>query len=223
MKKQIIIVDDLEPILEDIEYTIQQTNSLAVVGKATSGKSAIELAKEITFDLMLLDVEMEDATAGIKAAREVIQMKPHSQVAFLSAHDNTEIVLSAMATGAVDYIVKGQSDAELIRHIECILDGQPELDNQIQKMLLTDYKRLRNAESQLLSIMNKIKRLTTAETEIVGLLLLGKSQRQISEVRHVELVTIKTQISSILRKFEVEKSKQFIKLIRDLDLQNLFM
>lgn len=223
MKKQIIIVDDLEPILEDIEYTIQQTKSLTVVGKATSGKSAIELAKEISFDLMLLDVEMEDATAGIKAAREIIQMKPNSSVAFLSAHDNTEIVLSAMATGAVDYIVKGRSDTELIRHIECILDGQPELDNQIQKMLLTDYKRLRNAEGQLLSIMNKIKRLTTAETEIVGLLLLGKSQRQISEARHVELVTIKTQISSILRKFEVEKSKQFIKLIRDLDLQNLFM
>lgn len=223
MKKRIIIVDDLEPILEDIEYTIEQTNSLTVVGKATSGKYAIELAKEIPFDLMLLDVEMEDATAGIKAAREIIQTNPHSQVAFLSAHDNTEIVLSAMATGAVDYIVKGGSDTELIRHIECILNGKPELDNQIQKMLLTDYKRLRNAESQLLSVMNKIKRLTTAETEIVGLLLLGKSQRQIAEVRHVELVTIKTQISSILRKFEVEKSKQFIKLITDLDLQNLFV
>ena len=70
--------------------------------------------------------------------------------------------------------------------------------------------------------MNKIKRLTTAETEIIQLLLAGESQKQIAEIRHVELVTIKTQITSILRKFDVKKSKQIIKLIKELELQNLF-
>mgnify|MGYP003612977996 FL=1 len=127
-----------------------------------------------------------------------------------------------MATGAVDYIVKGVPNEELIRHIKGILNQQPELDNKIQQMLLTEFKRLRHAESQLVSVMNKIKRLTTAETEIIQLLLAGESQKQIAEIRHVELVTIKTQITSILRKFDVKKSKQIIKLIKELELQNLF-
>ncbi len=222
MPYRIIIVDDLIPILEDLEYTIQEEPSFSIVGKATSGKEAIELAKEIPFDLLLMDIEMEDATAGIKATREIIHENPSAIIAFFSAHDTSETVLSAMATGAVDYIVKGVPNEELIRHIKGILNQQPELDNKIQQMLLTEFKRLRHAESQLVSVMNKIKRLTTAETEIIQLLLAGESQKQIAEIRHVELVTIKTQITSILRKFDVKKSKQIIKLIKELELQNLF-
>lgn len=220
--KRLVIIDDLKPLLNELEYTIQSVDCLQVVAKGMSGKEAIEIAKETAFDLMLLDIEMEDATAGIKAAREIINENPLAQVAFLSAHDTKETILSAMSTGAIDYIVKGLSDESLIEQIHLILAGRPALDNRIQNLLLHEYKRLRNAEHQLLDVMNKIKKLTTAETEIIHLLLLGKSQRQIAETRHVELVTIKTQISSILRKFEEKKSKKVIKLIKDLDLQNLF-
>lgn len=222
MVRKMIIVDDLEPILDDLEYTIGTTNTLQVVAKGTSGREAVELAQRHDFDLMLIDIEMEDAHAGIRAVREIISQKPDAQIAFLTAHDTKETILAAMATGAVDYIVKGIRDEELINHIEMILKGEPELDNRVQRLLLTEYKRLIHSEEELRTVMNKIKRLTIAETEIIGLLLLGKTRQQIAELRHVELVTIKTQISSILKKFEVNKSKKIIRLINDLKLENLF-
>lgn len=222
MVRKMIIVDDLEPILDDLEYTIGTTNTLQVVAKGTSGREAVELAQRHDFDLMLIDIEMEDAHAGIRAVREIISQKPDAQIAFLTAHDTKETILAAMATGAVDYIVKGIRDEELINHIEMILKGEPELDNRVQRLLLTEYKRLTHSEEELRTVMNKIKRLTIAETEIIGLLLLGKTRQQIAELRHVELVTIKTQISSILKKFEVNKSKKIIRLINDLKLENLF-
>lgn len=222
MVRKMIIVDDLEPILDDLEYTIGTTDTLQVVAKGTSGREAVELAQRHDFDLMLIDIEMEDAHAGIRAVREIISQKPDAQIAFLTAHDTKETILAAMATGAVDYIVKGIRDEELINHIEMILKGEPELDNRVQRLLLTEYKRLIHSEEELRTVMNKIKRLTIAETEIIGLLLLGKTRQQIAELRHVELVTIKTQISSILKKFEVNKSKKIIRLINDLKLENLF-
>ena len=219
-----ILIIDNEPALRS--GLRQLVNSIGKpedqVEEAEGVMTGLDKISDFDPDLVFLDIEMEDATAGIKATREIIHENPSAIIAFFSAHDTSETVLSAMATGAVDYIVKGVPNEELIRHIKGILNQQPELDNKIQQMLLTEFKRLRHAESQLVSVMNNIKRLTTAETEIIQLLLAGESQKQIAEIRHVELVTIKTQITSILRKFDVKKSKQIIKLIKELELQNLF-
>lgn len=220
---KIIIVDDLRPLVEELEVTVSSLPNMEVIGTARNGKDAISLSKKLDFDLMLLDIEMEDSLAGIKAAREILQEKPSANIAFLTAHDNKDTVLAAMATGAIDFIVKGLPEKELIEKIKKIASGKPELDNKIQVMLLAEYKRLRNSEKRIMETMNKIKRLTNAETELVGYLLEGKSQRQISQIRHVELVTIKTQISSILRKFEVKRSREIVILIKELDLQNLFV
>lgn len=223
MKVKVIIVDDLKPIVDDLEIIVNQIPGMHVVGNALSGKDAILLSKQIKFDLMLIDIEMEDSSAGIKAAREIIQNNPDATIAFLTAHENKDTVLAAMATGAVDYIVKGLPEKEFVRRIKKIVSGKPELDNSIQYMLLNEYKRLRNSRTRVMEAMNKIKRLTNAETELIGYLLLGKTQRQIAQIRHVELVTIKTQITSILKKFDVKKSKDIVKMIKELDLQNLFL
>lgn len=219
---RIIIVDDLKPLVEELELIVHSIPDMEVIATAGSGQEALALSRETDFDLMLLDIEMEDSLAGIKAAREIIQEKAEANIAFLTAHDNKDMILAAMATGAIDYIVKGLPDKELVDKIKKIALGTPELDNKIQAMLLNEYKRLRNSERKIMATMNKIKRLTNAETELVGYLLEGKSQRQISQVRHVELVTIKTQISSILKKFEVKRSRDIVNLIKELDLQNLF-
>lgn len=220
---RIIIVDDLKPLVEELELIVHSIPDMEVIGTAGSGQEALALSRETDFDLMLLDIEMEDSSAGVKAAREIIHEKPKANIAFLTAHDNKDMILAAMATGAIDYIVKGLPDDKLIDKIKKIASGTPELDNKIQALLLNEYKRLRNTERGIMETMNKIKRLTNAETELVGYLLEGKSQRQISQVRHVELVTIKTQISSIIKKFEVKRSRDIVNLIKELDLQNLFI
>ncbi len=217
------MADDLQPITEEYTYLLEKTGKLKVVGVATTGKEMVELGLKTKYDLALIDIEMADATDGIRAARELVQKKPEGKVAFLTSHNSKETILAAMATGAVDYVVKGIPDEQFIQHIFQIINGNPTLDQSVQQLLLSEYQRLRNTENVLLNTVSIIKQLTNAETELIGYLLEGKTQKQIAQIRHVELVTVKAQTSSIIRKFGVTKTKQIVKLIKDLEIESLFL
>ena len=179
-----------------------------MVGSAASGKEIEALAAETDFDLILMDIEMETTTAGIHATEHILEKKPETKVLFLTAHETDNMILTSMGAGAVDYIVKGCDDAELFRHIRSAYAGQPLLDGKIQNLLLKEYSRLRTSERSLLFFISTVSQLTAAERELVRLLL--------------EVVTVKTQIKSLLHKFGCTRTKEVVNTIRELNVTHLF-
>ena len=182
----------------------------------------MELAGKADFSLALLDIEMETTTAGIRAAEKLLDELPGLTVIFLTAHETENMILTSMGAGAVDYIVKGCSDEELLSHIRAAAAGHPMLDAKIQNMVLKEYTRLRASEKSLLFFINSVGKLTSAERSLVRLLLDGKKVREIAEIRCVEVVTVKTQIKGLLRKFGCARTKDIVELIRELGVAHLF-
>ena len=86
-----------------------------MVGEAASGAELTALAERVPFDLALVDVEMETTTAGVRAAEQILQRKPDALILFLTAHETESMILTSMGAGAVDYIVKGCTEEELLR------------------------------------------------------------------------------------------------------------
>ena len=95
-------------------------------------------------------------------------------------------------------------------------------DERVQNLLMKEYTRLRRSERSLLFFITAISQLTTAERELVRLLLEGKKIREIAAARCVEVVTVKTQIKSLLRKFGCTRTREIIDLIQELDVAHLF-
>ena len=89
-------------------------------------------------------------------------------------------------------------------------------------MLLKEYSRLRSSEKSLLFFINSVSKLTAAERELVRLLLEDKKVKEIAALRCVELVTVKTQIKSLLRKFGCSRTKEIVETIRELNVAHLF-
>lgn len=87
---------------------------------------------------------------------------------------------------------------------------------------MNEYKRLQRSEKSLLFFINNVSQLTAAERELVRLLLEEKKVKEIAAIRCVEVITVKTQIKSLLRKFGCSRSKEIVQLIRELNLQHLF-
>ena len=106
-KTKILIADDFELLREDLRELINLQPDMKVVGVASSGKEIVELAKKTEFDLILMDIEMEQTNAGILAAERIKQEKPESEIIFLTAHETKEMIVTAMGVGAADYLVKG--------------------------------------------------------------------------------------------------------------------
>ena len=219
---KILIADDFELLREDLCDTLGAQADMEVVGAAQSGAQVEEMAARLDFDVLLIDIEMENTTAGIRAAENILAEKPDTIVIFLTAHETENMILTSMGAGAVDYIVKGCPDDELLMHIRSAAAGRPMLDAKIQNMLLKEYSRLRSSEKSLLFFINSVSKLTAAERELVRLLLEDKKVKEIAELRCVELVTVKTQIKSLLRKFGCSRTREIVETIRELNVAHLF-
>ena len=219
---RILVAEDFDLLREDLCDVLEQQEDMTVAGSAASGREIVELARTADFDILLMDIEMETTTAGIHAAEEILESHPDVMVIFLTAHETEDMILTSMGAGAVDYIVKGCPDEELLLHIRSAVAGRPMLDAKIQNMLLKEYYRLRSSEKSLLFFINSVSKLTAAERELVRLLLEDKKLKEIASLRCVELVTVKTQIKSLLRKFGCSRTKEIVETIRELNVAHLF-
>lgn len=219
---KILIAEDFPIIREDLKEKLEKDEELAVIGCASSGKEIEELALSMDADIILMDIEMETVDAGVNAASRIRDEKPEQKIIYLTAHETEKMIILAMGTGAVDYIVKGEPIEQIIHHIKSAYRGRPVMDARIQETIMNEYQRLQRSEQSLLFFINKVAQLTTAERELVKLLLEDKKVKEIAQIRCVEMITVKTQIKSLLRKFGCSRSKEIVKMIRDLNLSHLF-
>jgi len=157
---RILIAEDFDLLREDVRETLGRQPDMEVVGEAATGDGLVRLAESVDFDLALVDIEMETTTAGIKAAEQILAAHPQALILFLTAHETENMILMSMGAGAVDYIVKGCSEEELLRHIRCAYAGEPLLDARVQHTVLKEYSRLRRSERSLLFFINNVSQLT---------------------------------------------------------------
>lgn len=222
MSIRILVAEDFDLLREDMCEVLSLQPDFQVVGSAASGAEAVELAARVPYDILLMDIEMEQVNAGILAAEKIRDADPAARIIFLTAHETENIVTVAMATGAVDYVVKGGKDEELFRHIRLAYEGRPALDPDIQGIVMREYSRLRRSESNLLFFINNIARLTPTERELVRYLLQDLSVKEIAAVRCVEPGTVKAQIKSLRAKFGCSRTHEIVDMIRGLNISHLF-
>ena len=218
----ILIADDFDLLRQDMTELINAQPDMQVVGQASTGAGLVELAKNVKSDMILMDIEMENVSAGIQAAEAVRELDPDRMILYLPAHDTDRMILTAMGTGAVDYSVKGADAQTVLAHIRAAAAGRPMLDAKIQATVMREYSRLRRSEQSLLFFINNVSQLTATERELVRLLLQDKKVRDIAAARCVEVVTVKTQIKGLLHKFGCTRTKEVVELIRQLNISHLF-
>ena len=221
-KIRILIADDFVYLREDLTELINNQEDMEVVGEAESGSEIIELAEKTDYDIILMDIEMEQTNAGILATEKIRDKNPDACIIFLTAHETKEMIVTAMGAGAVDYVVKGVEDEALLMHIRNAYEGNPVMQSRVRDTVMQEYARLQRSERSLLFFINCISNLTGAERELVKLLLQGSKVSEIADIRRVENSTVKTQIKSLLRKFGCSRSKEVVSLIEELKIGHLF-
>ena len=221
-KMKIIIVDDFPLLVEDLAEYINSQPDMEVVKTANSGEELLSLYQHVDYDLILLDIEMETVNAGLMAAETIRDHDADAKIIFLTAHETQQFILTAMALGAADYIVKGTDYEDIRVHILNVLEGHPVLESKVQAIIMQEYKRMKKTEDSLMNFIHTVSLLTPAERELIKLLLRHYKVAEIARERSVEMVTVKTQIKSLLRKFEVSRSKEIVKIINELNIGHIF-
>lgn len=218
----ILIAEDYELLREDLVEMLSEQQDIQVVGTAKNSEEIIELAQTIPFDIILMDIEMEVQYAGIVASMEILKLNPSAKIIFLSVHESKEIILNAIGTGAVDYVVKGAPLEEILFHIRSVYNGKSVMMGKVNELLMEEFVRLQRTEQNLLFFVSMISKLTKSEKQLVKCLLDGMKVSDIAKARNVEVVTVKTQLTKLLKKFQVNRTKKIVQLIHNLNLEHLF-
>lgn len=225
-KIKVVVAEDVDVLRENLCEMIEASGEIHVIYSAKSGQDVVdyfENVNKVKPDVVLLDIDMETKDAGIKAAERIIAIYPDVKIIFLTVHEDEETVIEAMSTGGVDYVIKTVDCKEAIAHIKAAYKDKVEIDGKIQKVMNTEFFRMKTRQSKNVDIIRTIILLSPAEREIIAMLLQGKKVAEIAALRFVEPVTIKKQIGTILKKFDCVRSKEVVALIKEYRIENIFM
>ena len=220
-KIRVLIADDLETHRRRFERIIEREPDMRAVYCAKSGRDAVQNAVVSRPDIILMDVEMEDTFAGISASMEINQSLPETKIIMLTVHDDDKSVFAAFKSGIVDYVVKTASDEEIVEAIRAAHKNLSPIRPIIAEKVRRAFQTISLREEKLLYIINYIATLSPSELEVVRLLYEGRQLRQIAEARCVELVTIKKQINSILKKSNKGRTRELIGEMKEMHIFEL--
>jgi DNA-binding NarL/FixJ family response regulator len=119
---RVLVVEDYEPFRRFLHLKLQSRPELQIVSEASDGLEAVQKAKELQPDLILLDIGLPKLN-GIEAARQIRKSAPQSRIVFVSQESSPEIVQEALSLGAYGYVVKSKAERDLLATVDAVVEG----------------------------------------------------------------------------------------------------
>jgi DNA-binding NarL/FixJ family response regulator len=205
----VLIADDQALVRSGFRMILEAREGLEVVGEAENGEQAVELAVDLRPDVVLMDVRMP-VVDGIEATRRLLESGSEARVIILTTFDLDEYVLDALRAGASGFLLKDVEPAQLADAIHVVASGEALLAPSVTRRLLDRFaSTLTSSEREPPA---EIESLTARESEILRLVARGLSNAEIAAELVVSETTVKTHVSSILRKLQLRDRVQAVVL-----------
>lgn len=202
---QLLIAEDHEIVREGFRLLLQSEEGIHVVNAVPTGREAVDLARKLNPDIVVMDISMPDLN-GIEATRQIVSANPRIRVIALSVHDDKRYITEMLRAGASGYLLKKGAFQELVQAIHAVMIGQVYLSPSITSIVVKDY--LHHAP---VSGTSPAEILSDREREIVQLIAEGKSMKQIAYSLDLSIKTISTHRQNILRKLHVDSVAALVK------------
>ncbi len=197
----ILIADDHEMVRIGVSAYLSAQPDMTVVGEAENGKEAVELALQLRPDLILMDNVMPIMT-GAEATAEIIKKWPEARIMMVTSFLDDDKVYPALEAGAISYILKTSNAKQIADAIRKTMNGESVLEPEVTTKMM---KRMRSNSTVALH-----EQLTDREMEVLLLVAQGKTNQDIADELFIALKTVKTHVSNILAKLEVQDRTQAV-------------
>jgi DNA-binding NarL/FixJ family response regulator len=201
---RIILADDHALFRSGVRRILEEVPGVEVVGEAADGMELLALLKEMTPDLVILDISMP-RLRGLEAIQEIKTSHPQVQVLILTMHKDEEYLSYALGAGAAGFILKQDADPELLEALTTIRRGKTYLSPAIFEVVPDLLRRRQKPDGTPKEV------LTHREREILTLLADGKSSKEIGELLFISLRTVQNHRANIMRKLKVKRTTDLIK------------
>jgi NarL family two-component system response regulator LiaR len=197
---RILVADDHAVVREGLRGFIASEPGIEVIGEAADGIEVVLKNRSLQPDVVLLDLVMPRG-GGIEAIRDILRETPEARILVLTSFAEEENVLRAIEAGAMGYLLKDSSPQELLEAIRCVHKGESWLHPAVARKVIDQMRRpsLRGSTDDSL---------TEREVDVLKLVARGLSNEQIAASLVISEGTVRTHVSSILAKLDVENRTQ---------------
>ena len=197
---RVLVVDDHAIVRDGIRALLGRSEDIEVVGEAGGGRDAITLASTLSPDVILMDIAMADL-GGLEATLEIRKDHPGSKIIVLSQYSDPEYVKRALKSGVSGYVLKKAAGADLVSAIHAVHRGGLVLDPDVARDAITGDA----ATADVVAAQDDpYERLTDREKQVLELILLAKSTREIAHQLGIEERTVKAHVGRLMHKTGVE-------------------
>jgi DNA-binding NarL/FixJ family response regulator len=201
---RVMLADDHALIRSGIKSILEEIADVEVVGEAADGLQLLSLLKDATVDLVILDISMPKLR-GLEIIKEIKTLYPEVEVLMLTMHKNPDYLSHALSAGAAGFLLKEDTDPELIEAIATIRQGKTYLSPAISQVLPELIRRSTQQDGPPQDV------LTHREREILKLLSDGKSSKEIGDLLFISLRTVQNHRANIMKKLKVRRIADLIK------------
>ena len=201
---RVLLADDHALMRHGLRLIIDSQEDMEVVGEASDGFEALELAEELRPDIILMDIAMPRCD-GLEATRRVKRRLPEIKIIVLTIHEEAGSLLEAVWSGARGFLLKKARADELIAALRGVLKVEAHLSPLMTGKLVDEFIRLTKISSSLPVIENP---LTPREKEVLREIVRGADNKQIAALLTITVNTVKKHVSSILTKLGVQDRRQ---------------
>jgi len=203
---RLLLVDDHQVVLEGLASMLASQSSRVVIAAATtSAEDALHLAGERQPDVVLLDVRLRGAS-GLDLCAELVKRHPGIKVVFFTVYDDEQYLFQALRMGASGFLLKTTTGPELADHLDRVMEGEVAVDPSLAGRVAMTAASLQSGEFWPGARVG----LTQRESEVLGLMVRGLSNRAIALRLSIGEDTVKTHARAVYRKLEVADRAQAV-------------
>jgi two-component system, NarL family, response regulator NreC len=213
---RILIVDDHPLFRQGLRDLLGTTDAIEIIGEASDGSTAVELALKLAPDLVFMDIALPGGYGGLEATRRIKEALPEVKVIMLSRHAENIYVEQSIKIGALGYVHKDAVFDELLIAIEAAKNNKPYLSPTVLQPVVNGFMQS-TPTTKALSLFST---LTPREKEVFKLLVKGRSRKIIAETLNISPKTVDRHRINLSEKLELYKEIEFVDFARMIGLMN---
>jgi DNA-binding NarL/FixJ family response regulator len=207
---RVLIAEDHALVRRSLEMVLQSEPGLELVGQASDGQEAVQLAGEVAPDVVLMDIRMPKMT-GIEAARKMKEIAPSAKIVILTISDEDEDLFEAIRAGASGYLLKDIPLDELADSVRAVHGGQSLINPSMAGKLLAEFATLARRDTEDEPAKHApAQKLTDREMEVLRLMARGLNNRDIAKELFISENTVKNHVRNILEKLQIHSRMEAV-------------